>query len=235
MSSLLHHIYFLQNLLNKGVPSDDTRISNRLVSHAIKQSRSRLLKIKLDKGDYISESNYQKLCIPLEQHAFHDCDCITDNQDCLILRSTEIIPKYLVAKWGPAIQALYLGGKRIPWISITSNAFAQYSLTANDKAGCFLEEDRLFILNNIKLATVILKGIWEDPEEILDYNTASCQEDDCSDFLSEEFPIDAELVYPMYQMAIQLLGLNIQFPEDTRNDGKAVETVQYKDPNEEKK
>ena len=98
MSSLLHHIYFLQNLLNKGVPSDDTRISNRLVSHAIKQSRSRLLKIKLDKGDYISESNYQKLCIPLEQHAFHDCDCITDNQDCLILRSTEIIPKYLVAK-----------------------------------------------------------------------------------------------------------------------------------------
>lgn len=233
MASLLVHVYFLQNLLNKGVPSDDTRLSNRLVAHALKQSRSKLLKQKLDTSIRISESNYQIICVPLEQHTFHDCSCITDNNECLILRSTENIPKYMMGKMGSTLQARYLDGRNIPMISITSNELAEYSLTANNKIGYFMDAERFYILNNLKLREITLKAIWEDPEEVEDFNALTCdQVEDCPDVMSDEFPIDSELVYPMYQLSIDLLGYSYKFPEDTRNDGKAVEIVQSLDPNE---
>ena len=236
MANLLHHVYFIQNIINKGVPSDDSRFSNRLISHALKQARSRLVKIKLDKQDYISEANYQKLCIPLELHTYHNCHCITDNQDCQILRSKNVIPKYMVAKWGPAIQPMSLAGVKLSQVSITSNNLDQYSLTAQNKSGYFIDENYLYILNNIKLRAVLIKGIWEDPEEVLGYNEQTCTElDNCEDILDQDFPIDAELVYPMYQLTMQLLGLSFNMPEDTRNDGRSVETLQYIDPNEAKK
>jgi len=228
MSNLLQHVYFIQNILSKGVTSDDTRISNRLVAHALKQARSRLIKIKLDKSDYISESNYQKLCVPLELHTYHDCSCITDNNDCQILRSIAEIPKYLVAKWGPAIQVIYLNGRRVPMASMTSNEYAEFSLTNNPKkTGYFMEENYLYVLNNKKLNTILIKGIWEDPESVDDFNTAMCTNDNsCADYYTEDFPIDAELVFPMYQLAIELLGLSYQFPEDTRNDARSTDNIQ---------
>lgn len=233
MANLLTHVYFIQNILNKGVPSDDTRLSNRLVAHALKQSRSKLLKQKLDTSIRISESNYQIICVPLEQHVFHDCSCITDNNECLVLRSTESIPKYMLSRMGSTLQARYLDGKNIPVVSITSNELAEYSLTANNKTGYLMDGERLYILNNLKLSAITLKAIWEDPEEVDDFNTLTCdQSDDCSNVMSDEFPIDSELVYPMYQLSIDLLGYSYKFPEDTRNDGKAVEMVQSLEPNE---
>jgi len=36
----------------------------------------------------------------------------------------------------------------------------------------------------------------------------------------------------MYQLTLQLLGISFNLPEDTRNDGKAVENIQAIDPNE---
>jgi len=50
--------------------------------------------------------------------------------------------------------------------------------------------------------------------------------------MSETFPIDAELTYPMYQLTVDLLGYAFTVPEDTRNDGKAVEAMNAIDPNE---
>ena len=98
MATINQHTFFIQNLLNKGPRSDDSRFSNRLVEHAILQSRNRLLKIKLDKYDHIADSNYQTICVELEPHTYYDCSCITDNNDCKILRSKLPIPKELVVK-----------------------------------------------------------------------------------------------------------------------------------------
>lgn len=234
MASLLTHVYFIQNLLNRGVPSDDVRLSNRLVAHALKQARSKLIKQKLNASLQISESNYQRICVPLELHTYHDCDCITDNEECKILRSTLEIPEYMVGRLGSILQVKNLNGTVLSEISITSNDLSKYSLTAHSKIGYFIDDSRLYILNNIKLKSVIVKAIWEDPEEVDAFNEEACPQLDseCIDDMSETFPIDAELTYPMYQLTVDLLGYAFTVPEDTRNDGKAVEAMNAIDPNE---
>ena len=98
MATLLTHVYYIQNILNRGMISDDTLLSNRLIAHTLKQVRARLLKMKLDKKDYMSDYNYQKICIPLDLFPFHNCECIEDLDECLLLRSVNTLPEPIVAK-----------------------------------------------------------------------------------------------------------------------------------------
>jgi hypothetical protein len=56
--------------------------------------------------------------------------------------------------------------------------------------------------------------------------------ENCADYMSDEFPIDAELTLSMYQLALEILGVSLRYPEDDKNDGKAVESLQSTDPNE---
>lgn len=230
MATLQHHQFFIQNLLNKGAMSDDSRFTNRLIAHALKQARNRLLKIKLDKYDFISDSNYQAICVPLEKQPYYDCSCITDNNSCDILKSVNVLPKDLVAKWGSSIEVYQLNGHSIPYISPITNVYAPYSITNSDKSrkGWFIENGHLCILNNSKLKLVVIRAIWEDPEEAFNYS--SCEE--CNLSMNEQFPIDGELVFPMYQLTLELLGVAMKVPEDDRNDSKAVESIQSIDPNE---
>lgn len=160
MSTLKHHVYFIQNLINRGPRSDDSRFSNRLVEHALKQARSRLVKMKLDKYDYISTALYQTICVELVPKPFHDCSCVTDNNDCLILRSVKKLPKELVAKWGSTLQTFFLDGRSISPITPVINSYAKYSISNNPpKIGYFIDNGYLHILNNIKLKLVVVKGI----------------------------------------------------------------------------
>jgi len=234
MATINSHVYFIQNLINRGPVSDDTRYSNRLIAHALKQARTRLLKIKLDNSDTIADTNYQKICIPLERHTYHDCGCIIDNNECLLLRSISPLPKYMIAKWGSTLEILYKDGRKLSNTSIISNDLSEYSLTnTTPRVGYFLDSGYLYVLNNYKLQLLVGKAIWDDPDQVNDFNEAACAgAATCSEYFSEEFPLDGELIFPMYQLTLQLLGVSFQLPEDNRNDGRAVEVLQALDPNE---
>jgi hypothetical protein len=87
------HIYAIQNIINKGVNSDDKRISNRLVGHTLKVQRSLLIKRKLDKERRVNPYNYQRICVPMEEVQYADClGCDLPVLDCTIYRSTIPIP-----------------------------------------------------------------------------------------------------------------------------------------------
>lgn len=233
MATLLTHVYYIQNILNRGMISDDTLLSNRLIAHTLKQVRARLLKMKLDKKDYMSDYNYQKICIPLDLFPFHNCECIEDLDECLLLRSVNTLPEPIVAKWGTTLQILTLGGKKIPMSTITSNSYADYSLSSKDKISFFPEENHIFIQNNKKLKMVLGKAIFVDPDIVIQFMNNVCDSDSsCKKYYSEEFPIDPELVEVMYEMTIKDLASTYGFVKDDKNDSRAPEQVQALDPNE---
>lgn len=233
MATLLTHVFYIQNILNGGKITDDSAFSNRLVAHALKQARARLIKLKLDKKEYIADSNYQKICIPLQLHAFHDCDCVENPDECKFLKSTYSIPDVIVAKWGTTFQALTLDGKRIPISSITSNSYAEHSLSSNNKLSYFLEQNDVFIQNSKKLIMVLGKAIFADPELAINYMDQVCENNEqCRAYYSQEFPIDSELVEIMYKMTLEDLTMSYKLPRDDKNDSRTPEQIQATDPNE---
>lgn len=233
MSTLKEHVAFIQNVINKGPRTDDARFSNRLIAHALKQARSRLIKIKLDKYDYISDSNYTKICTELQVVPIEECPCMDiPEQVCKITRSTCKIPKEIVSKFGSTIEVFTLDRSRIDPLSKTTNDYAAYSLTNNPpKKGWEIVDQYLDIYNAPKLKYAVIRLIPEDPEEAI--NFCGCGESSpCYSYSTDEFPIDAELVDPMYRLALELIGISEAYAEDNTPDARSVENLKSTDPNE---
>lgn len=228
MATFRHHIYFVKNLFNKGAASDDARINDRLIAHALKQSRSLLQKRKLDRMESLSDLNFQTFCLDLVPSNFHDCECIPDMYGCQILRSTQEVPPYLISKFRHYVELRYIDGRKISQTSYSNLIFNQYSLGSADTPNWFLFDKHVYVTNTLALKKVLLRAVFEDPEVVILENCQSEGTSSQCDPYSEEFPIDGDLVLPMYQMAMELLGVAYRMPEDTENNAADVKTVQAK-------
>lgn len=231
MATLLEHIYAVQNILNKGVPSDDTRISNRLVEHYLKTTRSRLIKQKLDRQRHISKTNYQSICIPLAETSYHDCTCISDEFNCKVLKSTCKIPKEIVGALGSSMSVRFVDGTVLSPGTPTRHKYATYSLSKNDsnEPFWFMENQYLIIFNKLDLPVVMVRAIWEDPIKLEGFCGCSADgtlnDDPCYDSREDEFPVDSDLVDPMYRLTLEFLTQMYNFPEDNENNSKSVEVI----------
>jgi len=231
MATLLEHVYAIQHLLNKGVPSDDTRVRSRLVEHYLKTTRSRLIKQKLDRQRYISKTNYQSICVPLEVDDYHDCTCIADEFDCKVLKSTCKIPKEIVGAMGSSMSIRFVDGTVLPTGTPTRHKYASLSLSQADATEpfWFMENQKLIIFNKLDLPVVMVRAIWEDPVKLEGFCNCSADgtltNDPCYDQREDEFPIDSDLVDPMYRLTMEFLTQMFRFPEDNENNAKSVENI----------
>lgn len=226
------HVYAIQNLLNAGSPSDDNRITNRLVYHFLKVVRARLVKQKADSHNFIAEDNYQSLCMPLIKTTFHDCDCVP-NSECLILRSKYKIPKQLVPYMGSALQVYFFDGRSIGRISVPSASKLEFSLIEEDKIAFFFHDGYIFITGTLALKAIQIYGVFENVEDLADFTICDVEGEDttdsCYDPETDEFPIDGDLVFPMYQMTMNILNVGKQMPEDNENNARSTTITQDKE------
>lgn len=227
MAKLREHIYAVKNILERGLASDDSRLSEKLIAFLLKTARSQLIKEKINKYKEVSQLSYQTICVPLELTTYHDCDCIPESVGCKILKSTCKIPRDLVSKWGSSLTVLTASGRILDMSSLTQNDLTKYSDTnKNPKIAYFIENQHIYVLNNTDLKIVLLSAIWEDPEIINTFckcNNGKLTEEPCYDPIDDDFPIDAELSRPMRLMVIQELQNMYRIPEDNLNNAKDVD------------
>lgn len=166
--------------------------------------------------------------MPLEVVSYHDCNCLPIDVDCKILRSVDKIPNYITPNnpAGSHIRVEYLDGKTIGQISLAAFSNKQHSRTPQAITTFFIRDNYVYIVGTLDLKLVLVSGIFEDPEKLETYS-------DCGDSINEtgepcyvtdtrEFPIDSELVAPMYEMALQFIGISSKYPEDTNNNARQV-------------
>lgn len=88
-----------------------------------------------------------------------------------------------------------------------------------------MHDNHLYVLNNKHLTKILLNALFDDPNEIHQLN---CPTSDtaCTEFMSEEFPVDSDLIDPMYRLTLEFLLQSRGLPIDTENNAKDVETRQ---------
>lgn len=214
---LVDHIYAIKNLVSQGPSSDDLGFSNKLIAHFLQVARALLTEQKADKYRYISEQSYQSLCVPLALGSFHNC-CDGPTDLCKVLKSTIVIPKFLNTRWGAFIKVMDVSGEVIPAISLTQSNLQKYGRTKKFKAGWFLHDNHLYIINNTELVLVLLNGLFDKPSEISLLNCNTGNGGACASELDSEFPIDPDLIDPMYKMVLNYLLQSRQLPADKEND-----------------
>jgi hypothetical protein len=229
--TILEHVYAIKNIINKGVSSDDNRISNELILHFINVSRVLLLKREADKRKAHNPANFQGLCVPLCESTWVDCCNIPGGVVCPILKSTFKIPRALTGRTNLYIKVSYLSGREIGRTTHRSYRFNQYSLTKKDKPGWFILNDYLYVVGvpHNKLKVVWVDALFEDPTELAEITTCNDGTSPCYIPEEEDYPIDGHLIEPMYQLVLKYVSNSYRFPEDNENNARSNEMVNDKE------
>lgn len=226
------HISHIQAIVNSGVPSDDKKFADEHIYHLMKINRGRLLYDKQNKNYKLSTFNFQYLeCFPLEEGYLNDCPGIP--QDCKVLVSKKKLPKIISWRNGLILKVMNLRGRTIPQTDLSRSNYSKFRKTKTSRYSWFIHNDRLVVTGDLRLCVIALKFIAEDPLDLANYNVCDESGEDtgipCFDPMVDNFPLDIELVDPMYKLIFQDLQFGMQLPNDNENNAKSVEAVQGKE------
>lgn len=227
--TLEKHVYAIQNIISRGAISDNKDFSNDLIAHFLKVNRSVLIKRKLDKEIQASENLRVTICLPMEEAQIADCPgCGLPDVNCDLYRSVIQLPDAIVPKIGSEYIARKIDGSTISKYTITNRQFDKFNVVGKLTSGYFVHNKYLYFIAppGSKMMTLLLDFIPESPEDVEELNL--CQNPTIGDSdpcrLSDvAFTIDPELVLPMYQMTLELLGLSYNMPEDDLENGVSAD------------
>lgn len=213
---MLKHIYAVKHILSNGGISDDFRFTDLFIQHLLLTARAKLLKDRLSKYQKVSDNNYQSLCVDLELTKFHNCECISKEYSCNILKSKIKIPNYITVSDASSIEVTTIDGTVISPTSKKQFELSGNSITNKSTIGWYIFNGYLYITNNIILKTVLVNALFEDTAEAKKCQCESCTTD-CKDL--PDFPIDPDLVIYVYDLVTKMLiNRNATDTENNAND-----------------
>lgn len=172
--------------------------------------RALLIKRDQERNSSMPEQFMQSLCIDMQK--VNASECCDVSLDCIIMRSATKLPKAIHVKSGSPFR--YVGTidnlKPFAPMSVGGLPYISYSTYTGKAPKYFIQNGYLYVINS-KAQKLNVKGIFEDPRELLDFEcSGDCYSDD------GEFPITAEMVQRITQ-AMMAGELNA-----TTNDGAEI-------------
>jgi len=212
------------SLYNKGVQSDDSRLSDRHVYNKMITVRSKLISQEAKKRQKINQWSYQTLnCVELIKAHPNECPCIPPI-GCEILRTKFPIPKPLTDLNSHLIQSVTsIDGNvifsEIGWNEKKYKAANKY--TAN-KPDYFMRNNYLYITHKSGMKVISITGLFDDPILAAQFPSMCVDCEDCVDCespLDKEFPIDNDMIDTLVDMCKEeLIGQFSQMIEDKTNN-----------------
>lgn len=213
-------IYDLWSVVRGANISDDDSLSEELLTEWILQTRGELLRQQFNKGQSNNPDLEQVLeCVPVIQVDASECGCYTVG--CPILRTESKIPHAIEVYHGNLITRVSsptLLGTPFSIIPFERAPYAGSSKFGKSYPKAFLHNQYWYIISEVLLDTISIKGIFEDPREL--NNFMNCSGEQCFDD-SSEFPISIYMINIMKQRIIEIdfkLFLNVK--SDIKNDAQ---------------
>lgn len=199
--------------------SDDSYVTEEHILFLAKKYRAQLLyQYYKDIKKEIPQSNYQTICLNLEQ-----TDVFGDGTPCTngnYLRSTEEIPSTMTIGNNSVYPTDYYQGN-ITYISKERMRYVGHNKYLKNIIYCSLGDDNhlYFKSNNpqhMYLECVKMSGVFEDFDEAA---KLSCDGDDSNcDYLQQKFPLEEQLVPVLIQSVVkEILGVAYR-GKDVLND-----------------
>lgn len=227
MEKISKLIQRVQSLYSKGVHSDDSSLRARHIYHKLTTLRERLIVLKDNKKQKISDWSYQTIsCMKMVKVPLHECPCLPP-VGCSILRSQVPLPKPLVGLGDHLIRYVAsLDGEVVfdytSFESIKNNKGNRYT---KNSGKYFIRNGYIFLVHNTAIRFITVSGVFSDPLAVQDISSM-CEEnckdcEDCVPMQEKEFPIDGDLIEPLIELAVEELvsSFNRSRPDQT-NDAR---------------
>lgn len=214
-------VYYILDLVKQS--SDDAFYTEEHVVFAITKHRAFLLEQK-QKQDLLFkplESNYQTVCVDLEQYSpFDGSTCGEETY----LRSTKPLPSALSMSNTSVYPMDFYRGTKTIFVSNERMKFVGYNKWMSNFIYCSLDPDQYLTLkssnsNFLELKKAKFSGIFEDFEKAAELSCEDdCDCDDNCDPLDKDFPLQADLVPLLIDSVMkELLGASYRPKDDANN------------------
>ena len=198
-----------EEVYDKGVPSDDSRLRNRLVYSKMRTIRNDLLVKKSNKNQLLSPDNYQTVTLPLVLSTTQIPELKSE------LYESPTLPNILFNMDEPLIKTVQnLDSNNPLYISATTYEKSRYitssKITGKNKK-YYWHNNKLYFINvDCNLKEVDVTAIFEDV--IFD-------KDSCVSYLDYRFPLQSELLETLIQMAQEaLIKILVPLSQDLKNN-----------------
>ena len=215
------HIAAIRGMLDeyneRGAPFTDEQIYHHFSVTAAELHRQ---KIDRDKSYNAFTINYY--CVGLESGVVHDCDCVAVG--CTVMRTKNIIPDPVHNKSTPLLRVRTLDHKDIPFVDPSVVNSINLDPVRKNKIHYSVINSRIVLWNtkNGIPKAILVGGVFIDPLEWA--NIQLCDEDGnetgetCFNALTQDFPVDGDLLRRIYLLTVQALVPAARKPEDRIND-----------------
>lgn len=218
MSTYREVIYMILDELK--ITTDDSLYNEDHILFLISKYRAFILKQRYsDIKKQIPESNYQTICLELEEVPnIISCSC----KEVSYLRSKTKIPD-LIKIGNPMVYPIDYYAGDITYISRERMRYVGYNKYLQNIIYCSLNPDNyLFFKSNnpqyLYLEKVKFTGIFQDS---IAATKLQCTEEDSScDILDRVFPLEDSLIPVIIELVVKELSNSIYRPEDDDNNAK---------------
>ena len=208
--------YNILNLARGGRSNVGEHISISQIKFNIKYYRAMLIRRDYARNGIITRHLEQDIkCIKLEKVDASKC-CSLPAQ-CSVYRSINPIPKTVRLNFKDAITHVsdITGLETIPLVDATTVQWLPYDKYVNKEKRSYMIEDHLYVYNANGLEFVNVRGIFEDPHDLITYD---CGDDMCYDEYSD-YPIPMDMIQTITEgISSKELQLLLTTVNDTTND-----------------
>lgn len=202
----------IQSTYSKGVPSDDSRLTNRHIYNKLLTTRALLLSREVNKKRKLSAWNYSTLpCVEIvEITSNEECPCIPD-VGCSVYRSKYKLPKPIVSLSSYMIKGVYSTDAqrsiKFTEVSVNQSKYTKGGKYSSNNNKYMLHNGYIYIISKVAPIAVSIDLLVEDIMEAYNFvNYCNNNSVDCADkILEKEFPIDGYLLEPLIQITIDEL------------------------------
>jgi len=208
-------IQIIQEEFNKGVPSDDTRLSNRFIYNKALSVRNLLLMQKVNSKQSITIEDTSTLCVDMID--VNGVDCCGYTGTCNVIRSKEKIPSIVQSIYGPLIKSISGPNfkRKISLIDESQIPYLSGMRYSSSVAKYFIADDYLYLIGKDVPRKIRLMAVFENPLDVLNCNA----EDSCKSYLDLDFKLQGGLTDSLIQIVSeQLLKTFMQVKEDKINN-----------------
>tara|TARA_A100001201_G_scaffold104015_1_gene89216 strand:+ start:86 stop:787 length:702 start_codon:yes stop_codon:yes gene_type:complete len=218
--------YNLLNLVRGGRSNNDEHISLDQIKFNIKHYRAMFIRRDYAKNGFTSRHIEQDLgCVMLKPvDASKCCDL---NTDCPVYRTVKPIPKTVRYNFEEAISYVgdITGFGTIPMISSNTIRWLPYDRYTKGNRKAYMIDNFLYIYNAEGLEAINVRGVFEDPQEVADFD--QCDGGGCYDDSKDPFPISMDMLSlinsGLVSGELQLLSGSFSDTENDRmQDNKTV-------------
>ncbi len=206
---------------NYKLHSDDSKFTDRFIVSIANVVRAKLLYQKA-KREKTKRTNFVGFCLPLCLGKPLACPCIAEAQ-CYALVAKYPIPNYISVDDYTGLEIRTGDGELLDLASPRNVKLWSLNPALRNKKAYWIENYRgvnnLVIWNTLDLEIIYVSMMPENIDDIA--AIAFCSDaavDSCSDWTTEQFPLDSELIFDLYKMMNELINSRLRSADDKVND-----------------